>query len=52
MARRKTTKLIEPYITHGDHGLQSDRGNNVVTLANFGFTKMQWSRRTQELSGS
>jgi len=52
MARRKTTQLVDPYIEHGDHGKnQYERGDNVVTsqLADFGFTKKQWNRRTQEL---
>lgn len=41
MSRRKTTELIQPNIKHG--------GNNVVTLQDYGFTKMQWHRRMQEL---
>lgn len=52
LARRKTTELIEPCIIYGDHGLQGNRGNNVVTsvgLADYGFTNMQWSRRKKEL---
>ncbi len=41
MARRKTTELILPEITHG--------GNHIVTLNDYGFTKMQWHRRIKEL---
>lgn len=51
LQRRNTTRLIEPHIVHGDHGLQS-RGNDIdtsVVLADFGFTKLQWSRRKKEL---
>ena len=46
MARRKTTELIQPYIQHGGNF----QGNNVVTLNDYGFTKMQWNRRVKELS--
>lgn len=49
LARRKTTELIKPYIFHGNNG----RGNDSVTsLADFGFTKMQWNRRVKELEVS
>jgi ParB family chromosome partitioning protein len=51
-ARRKTTNLIEPTIIHGgDHKSENwDQGNDAVTLiADYGFTKMQWSRRKEEL---
>ena len=53
LARRKTTELVVPHITHGDHGLQN-RGINTetsVVLADYGFTKLQWHRRTKELEG-
>ncbi len=46
MARRKTTELIQPNINHGGNF----QGNNVVTLNDYGFTKMQWNRRVRELA--
>jgi hypothetical protein len=45
MARRKTTELILPEITHGGN----NQGNKAVTLNGFGFTRMQWYRRVKEL---
>jgi len=46
LARRKTTELILPSIHQGRPG----KGNDSVTfLEDYGFTKMQWSRRKQEL---
>lgn len=45
MARRKTTELIRPDIKHGGDW----QGNNIVTLDDYGFTKMQWHRRVKEL---
>ena len=41
MARRKTTELIKPDVTHGGN----NQGNKDVTLMDYGFTKMQWHRR-------
>lgn len=51
LARRNTTELIVPEIQHGGNGTNQymSKGNNNVTLADFGFTKMQWNRRTNEL---
>ena len=48
--RFRTTELIQPNIEQGGyrHGEQS-QGNDIVTLTDYGFTKMQWHRRTQEL---
>jgi len=49
LARRKTTELIQPGIRQG----QPKKGNNMVTLlSDYGITKMQWSRRTQELEAT
>jgi hypothetical protein len=49
LARRKTTELIKPNIG-GFQGNQYVVGNIDVThLEDFGFTKMQWNRRTKEL---
>lgn len=45
MARRKTTELIMPSIQHGGNF----QGHGVVTLNDFGLTKMQWNRRCKEL---
>ena len=45
LARRKTTELIQPNITHGGN----NQGNKDVTLSDYGFSKMQWSRRVKEL---
>jgi len=47
MARRKTTELMQPDILHGS---TDGYGNRDVTLADYGFTKMQWHRRVKELS--
>jgi len=51
LARRKTTELIQPNITHGgDHTSDGwEQGNIDVTLLDYGFTKMQWERRKKEL---
>ena len=51
MARRKTTELIEPYIARGGSGSNQheSKGNEYMTLADYGFTKMQWYRRVREL---
>lgn len=46
MARRRTTELVQPEILHGS---VDGYGNHIVTLADFGFTKMQWNRRVKEL---
>ena len=50
-ARRKTTELIQPTIRLGGDGSNQyiSKGNNDVTLADYGFTKMQWQRRKKEL---
>lgn len=45
MARRKTTELILPYITHGGN----NQGNKAVTLSDYNLTRMQWNRRVMEL---
>lgn len=51
-AHRKTTELLMPEITHGDHGLQN-RGDIDVpsvimpVLADYGLNKKQWSRRRE-----
>ena len=51
LARRKTTELIAPEIQHGgDRKGEEYQGNGIVTLMDYGFTKMQWSRRVKELS--
>jgi hypothetical protein len=47
MSRRKTTELIQPSILHGS---KDGYGHHDVTLADFGFTKMQWNRRVKELA--
>jgi N6-adenosine-specific RNA methylase IME4 len=56
LAKRKTTELIEPEINQGgDKGANQYaqwQGNNVVTLADYGFTKMQWARRRKLLDAS
>lgn len=51
LARCKTTELIEPTIYHGPHRWD-DRGNgsDTSTLGDYGFNKMQWSRRKKELN--
>ena len=41
LSRRKTTELVKAEI---------ERGNTRVTDTEYGFTKMQWSRRIKELS--
>lgn len=41
LSRRKTTELVKAEI---------ERGNMHVTDTEYGFTKMQWSRRIRELS--
>jgi hypothetical protein len=46
MSRRKTTELIQPHIQHGGNF----QGNGVVTLSDYGFTKMQWNRRVKDLA--
>jgi len=47
LAKRKTTELIAPGIRQGgDRKSQGrDQGNEIVTLIDFGFDKMEWSRR-------
>ena len=47
MARRKTTELVKPHVRQGQYGREGD--NDVTFLSDFGFTKKQWNRRTQEL---
>ena len=47
-ARCKTTELVEPTIRSSEQG-RPNKGNDVVTLVDYGFTKMQWNRRKQEL---
>jgi len=49
LARMKTTELIQPHVQQGGDRKSENQGNNVVTLIDFGFTKMQWNRRTKEL---
>jgi len=46
LAKRRTTELIEPEILHGS---VDGYGNRPVTLADYGFTKMQWQRRKKLL---
>jgi N6-adenosine-specific RNA methylase IME4 len=46
-ARRKTTELIVPHIRQGQYGRESN--DDVTFISDYGFTKMQWSRRRQEL---
>jgi hypothetical protein len=50
LARRKTTELIEPNIRPPELGRPNMGNNNVTLLEDYGFTKMQWSRRTKELA--
>ena len=52
LAKRKTTELIAPGIYHGPHRwdrgdnlVTSNKGNEIVTLSDFGFDKKEWSRR-------
>jgi len=56
LARRLTTTLIEPEIKQGgDRGAnqyQECQGNAIVTLADCGFTGMQWHRRKKELDAT
>lgn len=47
LARRKTTELIVPNIRQGQYGREGN--DNVTFLSDYGFTKMQWSRRKKEL---
>ena len=52
LQRRRTTELIQPNISDGKFSEEyQPRGNNIVTpsLEDYGFTKMQWHRRTKEL---
>ena len=42
-ARRKTTELVMPYISHG-----GDPRSHAATLADFSITKQEWSRRQKE----
>lgn len=51
LARRKTTELVQPYVRLGGNGSNQygSKGNDMATLADFGFTKQQWNRRVREL---
>ena len=49
MARRKTTELIKPSIKQGP---TKRHNNDVISLADYGFTAMQWHRRCKELEVS
>ena len=51
LSRRKTTELIQPDIKRGGDGSNQyqSKGDNDVTLADYGFTKKQWNRRCKEL---
>ena len=44
LAKRKTTELIAPGIRDPNMG-RPNKGNEIVTLSDFGFDKMEWSRR-------
>lgn len=43
-ARRKTTELVMPYITHGGSST-----SHAATLGDFSITRQQWHRRVMEL---
>ncbi len=50
LAKRRTTELIEPEITQGgDRRSEEFQSNDMVTLKDYGFTKMQWQRRKKIL---
>ena len=44
-AYRKTTELIEPEIRNPALGRPNMRNDSVTLLSDYGFTRMQWSRR-------
>jgi len=46
-ARRKTTELVIPYISHG-----GDPRSHAATLADFSITKQEWNRRQKEYNVS
>lgn len=50
-ARCKTTELIKPTIRQGGDGSNQygSKPNDTVRLADYGFTEMQWNRRSKEL---
>lgn len=48
-ARRKHTELIKPEIRTQEMGRPDKYNNDVTLISDYGFTNMQWSRRTKEL---
>ena len=48
LARCKTTELISPTIRQGQYGREGNA--DIAFISDYGFTKMQWQRRRQELA--